>query len=75
MKTFALAIAAAALLAPALIQSASAETASVTLRVGDPGYRARAQERVVVTTPNCRMVTVRTKRADGTVIVKKQRRC
>lgn len=76
MKKFALLAVAAALVTPALISSASAETASVRIRVGEPGYRAYAQERVVVTSPHhCRTVTVRTKRSDGSVVIRKQRRC
>lgn len=74
MKIFALAIAAAALLAPALIQSASAET--VNIRVGTPGYHARAQERVVISSPSrCRTVTTKTKRANGSVMISKKRVC
>ena len=76
MKTFALAIAAAALLAPALIQSASAESASVNIRVGTPGYHARAQERVVISSPSrCRTVTTKTKRANGSMVISKKRVC
>jgi hypothetical protein len=76
MKTFALAIAAAALLAPALIQSASAESASVNIRVGTPGYTAYGQERVVVSSPSrCRTVTTKTKRANGSVVISKKRVC
>ena len=72
-------LAAAAFLSPALIASASAQTVSV--RVGEPGYSAYAQQRVVtqkrvvVTGKNCRTVTVRTKRANGTIWVRKIRKC
>ncbi len=87
MKKFALLAAAAALLAPALMSApASAQDASVNIRIGDPaptyrtyspGYRAygAARTRTVVTGPNCRTVTVRTARANGTVYVRKVRKC
>lgn len=74
MRKLALMAAAAAFLAPALISSASAETVSV--RVGSPGYRAYSQERVVVApSSHCRTTTVRTKRANGTIWVRKIRKC
>jgi hypothetical protein len=75
MKKLALLAAAAAFLAPALISSASAETASVNVRVGSPGYRAYSQERVVVSPSHCRTTTVRTKRANGSVSIRKIRKC
>jgi hypothetical protein len=75
MKKFALLAAAAAFLAPALISSSSAETASVNIRVGNPGYRAYSQERVVVSPNHCRTTTVRTKRANGSVSIRKIRKC
>jgi hypothetical protein len=75
MKKLALMAAAAAFLAPALISSASAETASVNVRVGSPGYRAYSQERVVVAPSHCRTTTVRTKRANGSVSIRKIRKC
>lgn len=77
MKKFALLAAAAAFLAPAMISAASAESASVRIRVGEPGYRAYASDRVVVSSSpqHCRTVTVRTKRANGTVLIRKTRRC
>lgn len=75
MKKLALMAAAAAFLAPALISSASAETASVNVRVGSPGYRAYSQERVVVAPSHCRMTTVRTKHANGSVSIRKIRKC
>jgi hypothetical protein len=74
MKKLVLLTAAAAFIAPALIASASAETVSV--RVGSPGYRAYSQERVVVgNSHHCRMTTVRTKHANGSVTVRKIRKC
>ena len=70
MRIFALSIAAAALLAPALIQSASAET--VNIRVGTPAYKARAQGVVVTSGSHCRTVTKKVVRAGKTVISKKR---
>ena len=76
MKKFALLAAAAAFLAPALISAASAETASVNVRVGSPGYRTYNQERVVIGhRHHCRMVVVRHKRDNGTIVIRKFRRC
>jgi hypothetical protein len=75
MKKFALMVAAAAFLTPALIASASAETASVNVRVGSPAYRAYSQERVIVSPHHCRTTIVRTKRANGTIWVRKIRKC
>ncbi len=96
MKKFALLAAAAALLAPALMSApASAQDASVNIRIGDPsptyrtysptyrtystssGYRAYGAQRTktVVTGPNCRQVTVRTVRSNGTVYTRKVRKC
>jgi hypothetical protein len=73
MKKFLMLAAAAAIATPALISAASAE--SVTVRVGSPGYHARAQERVVVRhAPACRMVTTRVHRGNRTVVTK-TRRC
>jgi len=77
MRKIALIVAAGCLLAaPAAVQPASAET-SVRIGVNDgwryPAYRSHAA--VVVDRPHCRTVTVRTKRPNGTVIIKKQRRC
>ena len=73
MKKLVLLTAAAAFIAPALIASASAETVSV--RVGSPGYRAYSQERVIVSPSHCRMTTVRTKHANGSVTIRKIRKC
>ena len=83
MKRFALLLAAAAVcFTPALISPASAQSASVNIRVGDPGYRTYSpgyrtysKKRVVYKNRNCRNVTVRTKRPNGTVVIKKTRRC
>jgi hypothetical protein len=83
MKKFALLIAAAACLfaAPAAVQTAGAET-SVRVGVGDSGnhygwrnrgYRSHSE--VVVGRPHCRTVIVRTKKPNGTVIIRKHRRC
>ena len=78
MKKIAFLIAAAGCLlaAPAALQPASAET-SVRIGAGDgwrhDAYHSRAA--VVVDRPHCRTVTVRTKRPNGTIIIKKQRRC
>src|SRR3954471_19144796 len=73
MRKLVLLTAAAAFVAPALIASASAET--VNVRVGSPGYRAYSQERVVVSPHHCRTVTVRSRHANGTVVIRKHRRC
>ena len=73
MKKLILLAAAGAFLSSALISSASAQ--SVSVRVGDPGYRAYSQQRVVVSGPNCRTTTVRTKRPNGTTWVRKVRKC
>jgi hypothetical protein len=95
MRKFALIAAAACLLAgPALMQPASAETASVRIGIGDSGargrvvvrdndnwrhqgYRSYARERVVISSNprHCRTVTTRIHRANGSVVIKKQRRC
>lgn len=76
MKKFVLLAAAAAFLTPAMLSAASAETASVNVRVGHPGYRAYSQERVIVA-PNhhCRTVITRHKRDNGTIVIRKIRRC
>ena len=73
MQKLILLAAAGAFLNPALISSASAQ--SVSVRVGEPGYRAYSQQRIVTTGPNCRTVTVRTKRPNGTTLVRKVRKC
>jgi hypothetical protein len=72
MRKFVLLAAAAVCFAPALISSASAQ--SVTVRVGEPGYRGVTTKKVV-TTSHCRYVTTRTKRSNGTVWVRKVRKC
>ena len=75
MRKIALLAVAAAFLTPAMISAASAETASVNVRVGTPAYRSHAQERVVVTSkPHCRMVVTKI-RHNGKLIVKKVRKC
>jgi hypothetical protein len=73
MQKLILLAAAGAFLSPALISSASAQ--SVSVRVGEPGYRAYSQQRVVVSGQNCRTTTVRTKRPNGTTWVRKVRKC
>ena len=73
MRKLVLLAAATAFLSPALISSTSAQ--SVSVRVGDPGYRAYSQQRIVTTGPNCRTTTVRTKRPNGTTWVRKIRKC
>jgi hypothetical protein len=73
MKKLILLAASAAFLSPALISSAGAQ--SVSVRVGEPGYRAYSQQRIVTTGPNCRTTTVRTKRPNGTTSVRKIRKC
>ena len=75
MRKIALLAVAAAFLTPAMISAASAETASVNVRVGTPAYRSHAQERVVVSTPHhCRTIISKT-RHNGKLIVKKVRKC
>jgi hypothetical protein len=74
MKKLALLAVAAAFLTPAMISAASAETASVNLRVGSPGYRSHAQERVIVNPSHCRTIISKT-RHNGKLIVKKVRKC
>jgi len=80
MKKFALLIAAAACLlsAPMVVQPASAET-YVRVSSDNDGWRHRAyrsRAQVVVASPHrCRTVTVRTKRLDGSVVIRKHRRC
>jgi hypothetical protein len=86
MKKFALMIAAATCLlaAPALVQPAAAQ-ADVNVRIGTThhdngnhygwrhrGYRSNA---AVVVHPGCRTVVTRTHRANGTVVIRKHRRC
>ena len=73
MKKLILLAAAAAFLIP--VPSSSASAQSVSVRVGEPGYGAYSQQRVVVTGKKCRTVTVRTKRANGTIWVRKVRKC
>ena len=77
MKKLILLAAAAAFMSPVLSSSASAQ--SVSVRVGDPGYSAYSQQRTVtkkvVVGTNCRTTTVRTKRANGTIWVRKVRKC
>ena len=80
MKKLVLLAAVAALLTPALITSASAETLNVRVGVGNSGYnngyRAYGQERVVVAPGHrCRTIIIRHKRWDGTVVIRKERRC
>jgi len=85
MKKLVLLAAAAALLTPALIASASAETLNVRVGVGNSGYnngyynngyRAYGQERVIVAPGHrCRTIIVRHKRWDGTFVVRRERRC
>lgn len=42
----------------------------------DNGYRSYARERVVIASPRqCRTVTVRSHRANGTIVIRKYRRC
>ena len=77
MKKFALVLAAAAglLMAPAVVQSTSAETyvrSSSDWWGGPSATRSRAQ--VVVGSQNCRMVTTKIKR-NGKVIIRKVRKC
>jgi hypothetical protein len=73
--------------------SASAQAVGVTIGVGDRdhyrgndhnwrrdnwrGHRARAQERIVISSNprHCRMTTVKTYRSNGTVVIRKIRRC
>ena len=59
---------------PAAI-STPAEAQGVTVRIGEPGYRAPARRTVVVSGPRCRMVTVRKQRPNGSVVITKSRRC
>ena len=73
MKKLIVLAASAAFLSPALISSVSAQPVSV--RVGEPGYRTYSQQRIVTTGPNCRTTTVRTKRPNGTTLVRKVRKC
>ena len=80
MKKLVLLAAAAALLTPALISSASAETLNVRVGIGNSGYnngyRAYGQERVYVDhRRHCRMVVTRHHRANGTVVIRKIRKC
>ena len=80
MKKFVLLAAAAAFLTPALMSAASAETLNVRVGVGNSGYhngyRAYGQERVYVGHRNhCRTVVTRHKRDNGTVVIRKIRRC
>lgn len=80
MKKFVLLAAAAAFLAPALISSASAETLNVRVGVGNSGYnngyRAYGQEHVYVgRRHHCRTVVTRHHRANGTVVIRKFRKC
>jgi len=78
MKKFALVLAAAAglVMAPAVVQSTSAETyvrtSSSDWWGGSSAYRSRAQ--VVVAGSKCRMVTTKIKR-NGKVIIRKVRKC
>ena len=85
MKKLVLLAAAAALLTPALIASASAETLNVRVGVGNSGYsngyynngyRAYGQERVYVgNRHHCRMIVKRYHRDNGTVVIRKVRHC
>ena len=68
----------------ALIASASAETLNVRVGVGNSGYnngynngyRAYSQEGVYVRNRHhCRMVVTRHHRANGTIVVRKFRKC
>ena len=69
------------LAAPTAVTSSPANAQSVHVQVGTPSYGyvrpAYVKKKKVVyrTTSNCRYTTVRTKRANGTVYVKKIRRC
>jgi opacity protein-like surface antigen len=74
MKTFLLVAAAAAALTPAMISAASADSVNVRVGSGYPHYRAQATEHVVVS-HHCRTVTVRSHRANGSVVIRRTRRC
>ena len=70
-------VAGAAFLTP-VMTPAPAEAQSVTVRVGEPGYRpvTRVKRTTVVRSgPVCRTTTVRTKRPNGSVMIRKVRRC
>jgi hypothetical protein len=85
MKKFALMLAAATCLlaAPAFVQPAAAQ-ADVNVRIGSSnnnghhnGWRHRGyhSNAAVVVGSNCRTVVTRTHRANGTVVIRKHRRC
>ncbi len=69
-KLILIAVAAAAFMTPAAVISTPASAQSVTVRVGEPGYRAPVRKKVVVVGPRCRMVTTRVHRAGRTVVTK-----
>lgn len=80
MKKLVLLAAAAALLAPAMISSASAEDLNVRVGVGSPtyhrAYRSHAEERIYVgNRHHCRTIIERHKRDNGTIVVRKIRKC
>jgi hypothetical protein len=85
MKKFALILAAATCLlaAPALVQSAKADP-NVNVRIGTNhdnghhyGWRHRGyhSNAAVVVRSGCRTVVSRTHRANGSVVIRKHRRC
>jgi hypothetical protein len=88
MRASLLAVAAAAALAaivpsaPGLAQGVSVEVPGVGVRVGDPDrrrdrdvYRERRRERITVGGEGCRETTVRSRRPDGSVVIRKKSTC
>jgi hypothetical protein len=70
------------MIAPPAVQPASAQDATVRIGIGERhhdgwrhrGYRSRAAV-VVGERSRCRTVTVRTHRPNGTIVIRKHRRC
>jgi hypothetical protein len=85
MRASLLAIAAAAVLAagvptaPGFAQGVNVEVPGVGVRIGDPDrrdrYRERRRERITVGSERCKTVTVRERRPNGTVVVRKKSTC
>jgi hypothetical protein len=85
MRASLLAVAAAAVLAaavpgsPGFAQGISVEVPGADVRIGDPDrrdrYRERRRDRITIGGEGCRETTVRTRRPDGSVVVRKKSTC
>jgi hypothetical protein len=88
MRASLLAVAAAAVLAaavpsaPGFAQGVSVEVPGAGVRIGDPDrrrdrdrYRENRRERITIGGEGCRETTVKSRRPDGSVVVRKKSAC